>query len=674
MFRLLEESFRYEPFVTFGLAVFACYFALIALNIVYYYYLFHFLWFCSYAFLALVAFISFSSCCNPLRTFIVEQCLSLGPFFVSPLPPSLDYAFVASRYEEVSRLRRVLCEPPVVGKTREEPKSPIPYFKYNHDDWIRFHTPNGGAKNFYPVDVEVYETLEDLLRGIFPHRRNDDRKKSHSNRSPTVLPDAVDLLCEQFAAMDLGPSAQASASVQHQDEPSSSMPVVDVNRDAVVQSWENEADADSLALDGTLSSSPTGTPFPDCDVEMDDSFVDDSNEIPFAAAGEIGPVAMDIGGDSLSMDSRVQELEHQHVQQESTVGFNITDAMHTAAALAFMPPAQEQSMPEENTPANGTDNYSDDFSLEIIADAVVAEASEHEQDVGDSTASDALATNMLPSLDQSNNTTVGNASSVGVSSDLPTMTNASTLVEDANDEGKALSFKLDFSKAATFQPVKQRCATFVASLPIIEEEDDTSEDEEVHVGADELAEGDASELIPAYQDPAVEPDSSVAAPSVRGVKRGLDTTDDSTFSTDEVEYAPVVRRRVDEGDSESLDSQDGQSEENGEAIVPIQDQNTTVPGPSVAAPSVRGVKRGLDTTEDTFSTDEAEYVSVRRRRIDEGDTNISINHGRSEEDRVGVDGLMNDDEAPLLPPPQAARPQVVENILAEILGDDDDED
>ncbi|KAG2202830.1 hypothetical protein INT45_012596, partial [Circinella minor] len=122
------------------------------------------------------------------------------------------------------------------------------------------------------------------------------------------------------------------------------------------------------------------------------------------------------------------------------------------------------------------------------------------------------------------------------------------------------------------------------------------------------------------------------------------------------------------------DSQDGQSEEeNGEAIVLIQDQNTTVPGPSVAAPSVRGVKRGLDTTEDTFSTDEVEYVSARRRRVDEGDTNISTSHGRSEEDRVGVDGLVNDDEAPLLPPPQTARPPVVEDILAEILGDDDDD-
>ncbi|KAG2204488.1 hypothetical protein INT45_004812, partial [Circinella minor] len=498
------------------------------------------------------------------------------------------------RFAEVSRLRRVLCKPPVVGKTREEEKSPIPYVKWNNN--VVRRDKRGGITDLDPVKVpgvgvEVYTWADRVRSTAFSRQRTVDRKKSQKNTSPTVLPDAVDLLCEQFAAMDLGPSAQASASAQHQDEPGSPM-LVDIPCDDVqVQSWENEADADSLALDGTLFSSPTGTPFPDCDVEMEDSFVDDSNEIPSAAAGEIGPVAMDIDGDSVSMDSTVQELEHQHVQQENTVGFDAAVVMHTAAALTFMSPAQEQSMPEENTLTNGTDNYSDDFSPEIITDAAVVEASEHEQDVGDTTASDALANNMLPSLDQSNNTTVGNASSVDVSSDFPTMTNASTLVEDPNDEGKDLSFKLDFSKAANFKPViKQSCATFVASLPIIEEEEEElGEDEEVRVGADELAEGDASELIPASQDPAVVPDASVAAPFVRGVKRGLDTTDDSTFSTDEVEYAPVVRRRVDEGDSKSLDSQDGQSEEeNGEAIVLIQDQNTTVPGPSVAAPSVRG--------------------------------------------------------------------------------------
>ncbi|KAG2204922.1 hypothetical protein INT45_001996, partial [Circinella minor] len=445
MYRLLEESFREEPFVTFGLAVFACYFALIAVSVAYLYYVYYFPSFCFYALLALVAFISFSSCCNSLRTFTVGQCLSLGPFSVPPLPPCPDFAFVAPRHVEVSRLRRVLCEPPVMGKNREEEKSAVPYFKWNYNAVCR--RDKGSLPFRHTIDSDPIDVLEvyswaDLLRRIndFYRRQNDDRKKSHSkNTSPTVLPDAVDLLCEQFAAMDLGPSAQASASVQHQDEPSSPMLVDVICDDVKVQSWEDEADADSLALTKTFSSSSAGTPFPDCDVEMEDSFENDSNEIPSAAAGEIGPAAMDIDGDSVSMDNRVQEQEQQQEQQESSVGFDATDAMDTAAELAFMSPAQEQSIPDGNTPVDGTVDDSDDFSPEVIADTAAVETAEHVQDVGESTASiDALAlailANMLPPLEQSNITTAGYASLADVSLDFPAMTNAATLVEESNGE------------------------------------------------------------------------------------------------------------------------------------------------------------------------------------------------------------------------------------------------
>ncbi|KAI7850876.1 hypothetical protein BDC45DRAFT_538826 [Circinella umbellata] len=68
---------------------------------------------------------------------------------------------------------------------------------------------------------------------------------------------------------------------------------------------------------------------------------------------------------------------------------------------------------------------------------------------------------MLPSLDLSNITTDGYASLVDVSSDFPTMTNAASLVEVFNDE-------------------------------------------EVRVGVDELAEGEASVLIPAYEEDRVD--------------------------------------------------------------------------------------------------------------------------------------------------------------------------
>ncbi|KAI7860965.1 hypothetical protein BDC45DRAFT_577657 [Circinella umbellata] len=614
MFRLLEESFRDEPFVSFGLAVFACYFALIALNIVYYYYLFHFLWFCFYAFLALVAFISFSSCCNSLRTFIVGQCLSLGSFSVSPLPPSPDFAFVAPRQVEVSCLRRVLCEPPVMGKTREEEKSAFPFFgwKYNVVRRDKRALPFGRMNEPDPidvlgVDVEVY-SWADIMRGdVFTRQRNDDRKKSHLNTSPTVLPDAVDLLCEQFAAMDLGPSAQASASAQHQDEPASPMLVDIICDDVQVQSWEDEADADSLALASTFSSSSVETPFPDCDVEMEDSF-DDSNEIPSAAAGEIGSAAMDIDGDSLSMDNRVQEQEQQQEQQESSVGFDATEAMDTAAELAFMPPAQEQSIPEGHTPVDSAVDDSDDFSPEVIADTAAVETSEHVQDVGDSTASmDALAlaivANMLPPLEQSNITTDGSASLVDVSSDFPTMTNAATLVEESNGE-------------------------------------------EVRVGVDELVEREA---------PSAMQTAAEIAFMLPAQEQSLPEEYTPVFSADD--YSDIIAAAVAVENSEHVQDV-GDSTALYNAIALVMETNML---PSLDEPNMTtdGYASLVDVSSD-FPTmaNAASLVEVFN----------------DEEDRVGVDGpVMNDEEASVLPPPQAAR-SPDEDIFSEFLVEYDDAD
>ena len=44
---------------------------------------------------------------------------------------------------------------------------------------------------------------------------------------------------------------------------------------------------------------------------MEDSIFDASIQIPSTAAPEVGPVAIGIAGDSLSMDNRAQELEEK---------------------------------------------------------------------------------------------------------------------------------------------------------------------------------------------------------------------------------------------------------------------------------------------------------------------------------------------------------------------------
>ncbi|KAG2202964.1 hypothetical protein INT45_000370 [Circinella minor] len=66
-----------------------------------------------------------------------------------------------------------------------------------------------------------------------------------------------------------------------------------------------------------------------------------------------------------------------------------------------------------------------------------------------------------------------------------------------------------------------------------------------------------------------------------------------------------------------------------------------------------------------------EEVRVGVDELAEGDASVLI--PAIEEDRVGVDGHVNDEESLVLPPPQAARLPEVDDILAEILGDDDDD-
>ncbi|KAG2215061.1 hypothetical protein INT45_006298 [Circinella minor] len=596
MYRLLKEIFREDPF------------------------------------LATVSALSIALNCVPIAFFVIE---AVYDYYLVHFP--LDYAFVASHYEEVSRLRRVLCEPPVVGKPREEEKSPIPYVKWNNNAARRDKRslPSGrmnepGRKDVLGGAVEVYSWADIVRCNVLPRQRVADRKKSHKNTSPTVLPDAVDLLCEQFAAMDLGPSAQASAPVQHQDEPGSPM-LVDIPCDDVqVQSWEDEADADSLALEGTFSSSSAGTAFPDCDVEMEDSFEDDSYVIPSAAAGEIGPVAMDIDGDSVSMDNGVQEREQQQEQQDSSVGFDATDAMETAAEMTFMSPAQEQSIPEEDTLVEGTDDDSDDFSPEVITDTAAVEASEHVQDVGDSTASiDALAlailANMLPPLEQSNITTAGNASLVDVSLDFPTMTNAAALVEGFNGE-------------------------------------------EVRVGVNELVEREALVAMQTAAELAFMPPAQ---------EQSMPEEYTPVFSTDD--YSDIIAAAVAVENSEHVqDVGDSTALHNALALameanmLPSLDlSNITTDGYA----SLVDVSSDFPTMANAASLVEVfndEEVRVGVDELAEGDASVLI--PAIEEDRVGVDGHVNDEESLVLPPPQAARLPDVDDIFAEFLVEYDDGD
>ena len=405
---LLQEILRSDPFDQFFAICFSLFIGYLSINLIFLFWLYDCMSVCPCAFLALVAFISFSLCCKLLHAIIVAKCRSLNPFFVSPLPPGDDLRSV--ELLPVSNSRRVLCEPLIISKNRGEDKCAS--FGKSFDEVHRYerlsHTYQYLPERRVPVlrfNVGLSYRKAGFGGGVSSRGRHVD-SASHVKSSPVELTDEVDLLCEQFAAMHLGASAQASALVQHQDEPSSLMPAATVSDDVDMQSLEEEADADSLAYQHNTASSSAGTPFPDRDVEMEDSFYDDSNQIPSAAAGEEGPVAMDIDGDSLSMDDHDQE---QRQQQESSAGLHATAAMHAAAGLALMPPAQEQPLPEEDTPMQSADDFSDsdsDSGHEEISDAGIVEDSEHEQDVGDTTAFNALASaiaaNMLPSLERSN--------------------------------------------------------------------------------------------------------------------------------------------------------------------------------------------------------------------------------------------------------------------------------
>ncbi|KAG2218231.1 hypothetical protein INT45_000773, partial [Circinella minor] len=67
-----------------------------------------------------------------------------------------------------------------------------------------------------------------------------------------------------------------------------------------------------------------------------------------------------------------------------------------------------------------------------------------------------------------------------------------------------------------------------------------------------------------------------------------------------------------------------------------------------------------------------EEVRVGVDELAEGDASVQI--PAYEEDRVGVDGPMNDGDIPVLPPPQAARLPDVEDVFSEFLVEYDDED
>ena len=266
---------------------------------------------CFCAFLVLVALMSVSVCCILVHTIIAAKFMSLGPFSVSPLSPCPDFSFVEPRV--VSNSRRVLCIPPNVGKNREEDKCPIDdlSLRTSPAQVYRYERPHCYYRG-KPYEIRVqdnrlvlYDWKYPFGSGVSSHARKVE-SASYVKAPPAEPTDEVDLLCEQFAAMHFGASAQASALVQHQDEPSSLMPAAAVGDAVDMQLSEDEADSDSVAYQHNTASSSAGTPSPDCDVEMEDSIFEDFNQIPSAAAREV-PVAMDIDGDSLSMDNHAQE-------------------------------------------------------------------------------------------------------------------------------------------------------------------------------------------------------------------------------------------------------------------------------------------------------------------------------------------------------------------------------
>ncbi|KAI9278937.1 hypothetical protein BDA99DRAFT_600503 [Phascolomyces articulosus] len=233
-------------FFLFGIvsyiAVLALFYAVLLLFVLcYYFWLFHPYWVISAVFLALVVYISFAKRCAFVRAMIVAQWVQWGWFTVSPMSPPLLVSLVAPALLKVHLACEELTHLHYSEQCHYDIKKRPCQYPVCDDSVVLSRLSGFGRSLTQNYSAETSSEKERALYAKFP---------SLEYCAPVVIPgnlpgvthsismalreDEVAWLVEtggtvprpKFAAMHLSASAQASAYVQHQDEPLDSLSVV----------------------------------------------------------------------------------------------------------------------------------------------------------------------------------------------------------------------------------------------------------------------------------------------------------------------------------------------------------------------------------------------------------------------------------------------------------------
>ncbi|KAI9244973.1 hypothetical protein BDA99DRAFT_566065 [Phascolomyces articulosus] len=425
-------------FLLFGIvsyiAVLALFYAvLLPFALCYYLWLFHPYWVISAIFLVLVTYISFAKRCAFVRAMIVAQWVQRGWFTVSPMSPPLLISLVAPALlkvhlacEELTHLhyseqchydiKKRPCQYPVCDGTvvlsrlsgfgrsltqsysaeTSSEKERVLYAKFPS---LEYRAPVVIPGNLPGVTHSISMALrEDEVAWLVETGDAVPRPKVLAHM-PTVQDSQVDLLCEQFAAIHFGASVQASAYVQHQDEPFDSLSVVadnivtvDMGDSTTVTACNKDMDADVLSFDKS--------PFEVCLLEYaalqqwltsvvrlsSSELLPEDEDTPMTYCDEVMEPTL---GEPTGNNSSLSVMAEESSTQVSGSGDSTSALVQTAVEQQWLP--SKSSLPEEDTPMAYRDEVPEPFMGESSdnnspSSAVVEASSSGSVGLGDSDA------------------------------------------------------------------------------------------------------------------------------------------------------------------------------------------------------------------------------------------------------------------------------------------------
>ncbi|KAI9244577.1 hypothetical protein BDA99DRAFT_594354 [Phascolomyces articulosus] len=371
--------------------------------------------------------------CAFSRTMIVAQRVQWGWFTVSPMSPSLLVSLVAPALlkvhlacEELTNLhyseqcyydiKKRPCQYPVCDGTvvlsrlsgfgrsltqsySAETSSEKERVLYDKFPSLEYRAPMVIPGNLPGITHSISMALrEDEVAWLVETGGAVPRPKVLAH-TPTVRDSQVDLLCEQFAAIHLGASTQASAYVQHQYEPLNSLSVVadnivtvDMGDSTTVTASNKDMDVDVLSFDKS--------PFEVCLLELatlqqwltsvvrlsSSELLPEDEDTPMTYCDKVMEPTL---GEPTGNNSSLSVMAEESSTQVSGSGDSTSALVQTAVEQQWLP--SKSSLPEEDTPMAYCDEVPEPFMGESSdnnspSSAVVEASSSGSVGLGDSDA------------------------------------------------------------------------------------------------------------------------------------------------------------------------------------------------------------------------------------------------------------------------------------------------